>query len=224
MSLKDLLRKNIVLDSCAGKDKEKEVDKKPTFDGADSEKYVMQDMKIKAANAISSWCETDDLKDDEDSAARLQALFIGIVDVNKDGEITDDEQNYLEALLNYAWDYLSIRGIDDDDIDLLLNEWDAGAADRIMDLLNGSAPDGDDDIDSFAFGTNDQEVVFDGVFKNVVSFLHGVKTKIHKRISGMVRLSGAQKSAVRKMHMRSHSAGAMLKRAKSMRARKRSGL
>ena len=224
MSLRDLLRQNIVLDSCAGKDKEKKQVEKPTFDSVDAAKYAMQDMKIKAANAISSWCETDDLKDDEDSAARLQALFIGIVDVNKDGELTGDEQNYLEALLNYAWDYLTSRSVDDDDIDLLLNEWDAGAADRIMDLLNGSAPDGDDDIDSFAFGDDENGAVFDGVFKNVISFVHGVKTKIHKRISGMVRLSSGQKSAIRKMHMKSHSAGAMLKRAKSMRMRKRSGL
>lgn len=220
MSLKDLLRKNIVLDSCTGKDKEKKDDKKPTFDGVDAEKYAMQDMKLKAANAISSWCETDDLGDDEDSAARLQALFIGIVDVNKDGELTDDESTYLEALLNYGWDYLSSRGIDDDDIDLLLNEWDAGAADRIMDLLNGSAPDGDDDIDSFAFGDDENGAVFDAVYKNVVAVRGGKKVRIHKRVSGAVRLSPKQKNHMRQMQLKSHSAGAQMHRMKSMKVRK----
>ena len=37
----------------------------------------------------------DDLEGDENSAARLQSLFIGIVDVNKDGEITDDEEKIM---------------------------------------------------------------------------------------------------------------------------------
>ena len=154
----------------------------------------------------------------------MQILFFGIVDFNGDGEIGNDEQDYLDALLNYAWEYLARKDITDEDIDLLLNEWDSEAADRVMDFLNGDDAD-EDDLDNFAFGDDAQEPIFDAVFKNVISFVHGVKSKIHKRISGAPsKRSAKQKLAVRKMHMKSHSAGAMMKRAKSMRMRKRSGL
>lgn len=224
MNLSDLLRRNIVLDSCGDKEKV-DTKKSPTLDAVNESaaKYAMQDMKLKAASAISEWKNSDDMGDDENSADRLQGLLVGIVDANKDGELSEEESNYLEALLNYAWDYLSGKGIDDSDIDLLLNEFDAEAADRIMDLLNGGESD-DDDLDSFAFGDDAQEAVFDAVYKNVVAVRGGKKVRLHKRISGSVRLSPKQKVGIRKMQMKSHSAGAMMKRMKSMKLRKRSGL
>jgi hypothetical protein len=224
MNLSDLLRRNIVLDSCGDKEKV-DTKKKPTLDAANESaaKYAMQDMKLKAASAIESWKSSDELGDDETSANRLQSLFIGIVDVNKDGELSEEENNYLEALLNYAWDYLSSKGIDDDDIDLLLNEFDEEAADRIMDLLNGDGVD-EDDLDTFAFSDDAQEAVFDAVYKNVMAVRGGKKVRLHKRISGAVHLSAKQKIGIRKMQMKSHSAGAMMHRMKSMKLRKRSGL
>jgi hypothetical protein len=182
----------------------------------------MQDMKIKAANAIQAWKETDDLGDDETNAERLMNLFVGIVDANKDGEISEEESNYLEALLNYAWDYLSERGIDEDDIESLLNDFDADAADRVMDLLNGESDD--DDLDSFAFGDDEQEAVFDAVYKNVAAVRGGKKVRLRKKISGSVRLTAKQKVAIRKMQLKSHSAGAQMKRMKSLKVRKHMGM
>lgn len=224
MNFSDLLRRNIVLDGCGDKEKV-DTKKQPTLDAVSecAAKYAMQDMKLKAASAISEWKNSDELGDDESSADRLQSLFVGIVDLNKDGELSEEESNYLEALLNYAWDYLTEKGIDDDDIDLLLNEFDAEAADRIMDLLNGDGAD-EDDLDAFAFGDDAQEAVFDAVYKNVVAVRGGKKVRLHKRISGMVRLSAKQKIGIRKMQLKSHSAAAVMHRMKSMRLRKRSGL
>jgi hypothetical protein len=221
MSLSDLLRRNVTLDGCGDKIETK---KKPTLDAISesAEKYAMQDMKIKAANAIQAWKETDDLGDDETNAERLMNLFVGIVDANKDGEISEEESNYLEALLNYAWDYLSERGIDEDDIESLLNDFDADAADRVMDLLNGESDD--DDLDSFAFGDDEQEAVFDAVYKNVAAVRGGKKVRLRKKISGSVRLTAKQKVAIRKMQLKSHSAGAQMKRMKSLKVRKHMGM
>ena len=150
MSLIDLLRKSVLLDGCATKEVEiKDSIVLDDVSGDDAAKYGMQDIKLKAATAISTWCETDDLDDDESAADRLQSLFIGIVDINKDGELNDEESELLDMLLNVAWDYLEAQGVDEDAISGLLNDWDAAAADRVMDLLNGSMPDGDDSIASF---------------------------------------------------------------------------
>lgn len=205
---------------------------KPVFDSVSASDpatlYTLQDIRLKAAAAVQTWCETDDLGEDETNAMRLQALLMGIVDANLDGEIGPDEADFFEEVLNVAWDYLSSKGIPDDDIDLLLNEWDAAAGDRIMDIMNGELPDGDeesmDDVDNFAFG-EDQESVFDSaVYKKVTAVRGGKKIRIKKRVSGTVRLSAAQKLGVRKMLTKSHSSAASMRRKRSMRLRDSMGL
>ncbi|MCP5245678.1 MAG: hypothetical protein H6937_06945 [Burkholderiales bacterium] len=189
-----------------------------------SENYTMTDMKMSAASAIQQWVETDDLGDNESSSDRLFALMVGIADENKDGDITDEEQDVLEMALEAAWDYLSGKGVEDDDIDALLNEWDNDAAERVRDLVASVLPEGEDaegeDIDSFAFDS----VALDAAYKNKVAVRGGKKVRIRKRVSGTVRLSAKQKLAIRKARMKSHSASAKMRRAKSMRVRRKAGL
>lgn len=205
---------------------------KPVFDSVSASDpatlYTLQDIRVKAAAAVQTWCETDDLGEDETNAMRLQALLMGIVDANLDGEIGPDEADFFEEVLNVAWDYLSSKGIPDDDIDLLLNEWDAAAGDRIMDILIGELPDGDEasmnDIDNFAFGS-DQGSVFDSaVYKNRMAVHGGKKMRVRVRVAGTSHRSAAQKLAMRKAQAKSHSAGAQVHRNRSMRIRESSGL
>ena len=224
MSLQDLLRQAMAQQEKPTPDKKTTV----IFDSvgnASLATYTLQDLKLKASAAVQTWCESDDLDDNEGAALRLQALLIGIIDDNKNGEIDEDEADAFEALLNNAWNYMSSKGVDDDDIDLLLNDWDDDAADRVMDLVTGSLPDEDDaiaEMNDFAFAQKDDEAVFDSTFKNVMAVRHGKKMRIRKRLSGSVRLSGKQKMAIHKMHMKSHSAKAMMGRMKSMRMRRKS--
>ena len=161
-------------------------------------------------------------------ADRLLALVVGIADADKDGEISDDEQAVCDAVLENMWDYLSAKGVSDDDCDALLNEWDAGAADRVYDLLVSALPDGEEasaaDLDSFAFDGDSDGAVFDAVYKKKLVIKHGKKVRINKRVSGHVRLSAKQKISIRKMLRKSHSAVATMRRMKSNRIRKASGL
>jgi hypothetical protein len=221
--IKDLMRSAL-------KPKEKE---KPVFDAVDDSAslagagtYAEQDIKVKTASAIQQWAEADDLDDGETYADRLIALLVGIVDANKDGEVSDDEAMVLDVALNCAFDYLAQYGVDEEDAGLLLNDWDADAAERIRDLIAASLPEGeaaDADIDAFAFGDN-QEPMMDAVYKKTIAVRHGRKVKINKRISGTVRLSARQKLAIRKAQMKSGSAVAMARRLKSMRVRRKMGL
>lgn len=230
--ISDLLRdksnfvtgKGVALDGCDDKKK-----KAKALDavGEAAANYTISDMKVKAASAVQQWVEDDvPLGEGETQADRLYALLLGMADANHDGEIGDDEADAYGMVANFAWDYLASKGADESDIDALLNEWDGDAADRIRDLVQGALPDGDgadDEINEFAFGEDDEGAVFDSVFKRVISFVNGVKTKIKKRISGTVRRSGAQKAAIKKAQIKSHSAGAMMKRAKSMMKRRKAG-
>lgn len=198
----------------------------PTIAGADD--YTVADISMSAVAAVQQWAETDDLDDGESYADRLMALFVGIADTNKDGDITDDEQGVLQVALNAAWDYLVKLGVTDEDAGALLNDWDDDTADRVRDLVASALPDGDDEasaeIDNFVFSDDDQEPALDAVYRKVLAVRGGKKMRIRKRISGTVRLSAKQKLAIRKARMKSHSAGAMMRRMKSMRLRQKSGL
>jgi len=207
-------------------DSANDADKEPTLDGADD--YTLRDIRMSAVAAVQQWVETDDLDEGENSADRLMALFVGIADANKDGEITEDEQGVLEVALNAAWDYLVKLGVSEEDVETLLNDWDEDAAERVRDLVASVLPEGEDeagaDIDSFVFSAEDQEPALDAVYKKKLVIRGGKKVRINKRISGKVRLSAKQKVAIRKARMKSHSAGAMMRRMKSMRLRRKTGL
>lgn len=200
-----------------------------TFDEAGApppgaDQYSVQYLKMAAAANIQEWAETDDLDGGETYANRLMGQMVGIADQNKDGEITEDEQDVLDVALNAAWDYLSSLGVSDEDCSSLLNDWDDDTADRVRDLVASALPDGEDaageHMDDFTFGSEDQEPALDAVYKKVLAVRHGKKVRINRRMSGTVRLSAKQKVAIRKALMRSHSATAMMRRMRSMRVRR----
>lgn len=190
--------------------------------------YAETDIKLKSVAAIQEWLNTDTLEDGETSADRLMSLFVGIADANKDGELTDDEQDVVNLALNSAFDYFVGKGVDEADAESLLSDWAPDVADRVRELLVSGMPEGEDaeaaEIDNFAFGEGDQEAALDAVYKKRMVIRAGKKVRINKRISGHVRLSARQKVAIAKMQRRSHSGAAMAHRAKSMRMSRRMGL
>ncbi|MFM0608683.1 hypothetical protein PQR05_29555 [Paraburkholderia sediminicola] len=207
-------------------------------DNSPAADYASAQLRVSAASIVQAFAatNTDDLGEDETLADRLLMLCIGTIDADKDGEIDDDEAKVAEVLLNFIWDYMSAKGVSDDDLDALLNDWDAEAAARVKDLLADSIPTDDeeaaDDVDSFAFDEDSEtaifdstgEVIYDAAYKKRVVVRHGKKMKVMKRVSGRVRLSAKQKIAVRKMQRKAHTASATIKRIKSMKIRRRAGL
>lgn len=202
-------------------------------DGAQTGGFALQTISMQAVAAVQTWAESDDLGEGEGAADRLIALLIGIADQDKDGELTEDEQAIVETAMNEAWNYMAAKGADEGDLDTLFNSDDQEASNaaglRIIELLADTLPDGDDEageeMDAFVLnGAEDQEAVFDAVYKKKIAVRNGRKVMIRKRVSGTVRLSAKQKVAVRKMLMKSHGSKAMARRMKSMRRRKSMGL
>jgi hypothetical protein len=185
--------------------------------------YTAADIALQTIAVLQQWSMTDDLDAGETLADRLKGMLVGIADANHDGEITEDEQDVLDVALQAASNYLEGLGVDQADMQALLGDFDAAAAERVMDLMTASLPDGDDsDIDAFVF--DDEEAVFDAVYKKKIAVRKGKKVIINKRISGVIKLSPKQKMAIKKALMKSHSAAAKVMRMKSMRVRKRLGL
>lgn len=199
-----------VLDKCD--------DKEMVMDAAES--YAMADLTVKAVNALQEWVETDDLDEGEGLGDRLFALMVGLADADMDGEIGDDEIAIFEEAANAAGDYLSEKGVSDDDIGALLNDFDNEVAARVQELLAERLPEGDaasEEADMFAFGEGE---ALDAVYKKKIAIRKGKKVWVNKRISGTVRLSAKQKLAIRKAVRKSGTAKAQMRRMKSMRIRR----
>ncbi|WP_428383789.1 hypothetical protein [Nevskia ramosa] len=207
---------------------------KPVFDSVAAifdaaEAYAASDAKMKVASMLQEFAATSDadLDEGETFADRLFALLIGCVDADKNGELDDDENEMLVACMESAWDYLSSKGVSDEDIGALLNDGDPDAAMRVIEMLNGVMEDmGDDgqseDMDAFAFGGDGETM--DAAYKKVTAFRKGKKVRINKRVSGTVRLSAKQKMSIRKALRKAGGARAMMRRKRTNNIRKKSGM
>jgi len=183
-----------------------------------------EEMRQDAVSIVQEWAESE-LEESEGFGDRLYALIVGTAS-DGDDDLTDDEAEYAAMLAEQVGDYLEGKGIDAADIDSLLADdpsFENDVAARIHDALLDKLPQGEDamldDADKFVSGEDDE--MLDAVYKKVVAIRGGKKVRIKKRISGRVRLTAAQKGAVRKMQRRAFSGAAKMKRAKSMRMRTR---
>lgn len=184
-------------------------------------------LKIEVASTVSAWAETDtnDLDAGETLADRFDAMMVGLVDNDKNGELDDDELQVLDIAYNIAFDVLTSRGASPDDVVAMLNEADETAAENIQELLINTGVDGEDaelaDINAaaFEFDEDSDGAVMDATYKRKVAIRNGKKVIIRKRIAGTVRLTAKQKMAIKKMQRKSHSGKARMKRLKSLRRR-----
>lgn len=195
--------------------------------------FDKQHIEKMTLSAINVWAGTDDLDKGETAADRLMGLLVGVADEDHDGEITEDEQAVLDVALPAAYDYLVTLGVSEEDAESLLNDWPADVGERVREQVALALPAGDEAedaaIDALVFTPADQEPVFDSAtmdaaYKKKVAVRGGRKVIIRKRIAGVVHLSGKQKVALRKARAKAFTAGAMARRAKSMRLRKSMGL
>ncbi len=217
----------VTLDSGAGD---------PGQTSADSD-YVSQNVAVMTGAAIVEWLETmpEELGVGVDGAAgetfadRLYAMLVGIADEDQSGDLSPDETEVLNMAMATAADFLSSYGVSDDDITALLENGDEGAATRVRTLLASVMPSDDDGmaaVDDFVFGPESEESTFDsgsGPTRKVTVFRDGQKTVANRRV-GAVHLSAAQKAGLKKARVRSNSAAAQMKRARSMRARRKAGM
>jgi hypothetical protein len=183
---------------------------------------ITDEMRQEAAGIVAEWADSE-LETGEGYADRLYALIVGAAGGGDDDEdLTDDQAQYAAILAELVGDYLEGKKIPEDDVDTLLGGdlEDNDLAARIHDVLLDSMPQGDDammdDTEKFVLGESD-DAMLDATYKKVMAIRAGKKVRIKKRIAGRVRLTAAQKGAVRKMQRKAFSGAAKMKRARSMR-------
>ena len=195
---------------------------------ADSPLYS-DDMRRDAVSVVQEWAETsdDDLDENEGLGDRLLALIAGTASEGEQ-DLTDEEAEYAAAVAELVGDYLESKGITADDVQALVGDFsfDNDVAERVHEALLDKLPQGDeavlDDAGRFIDGDDDQ--LLDAAYRKTLAIRGGKKVRINKRIAGNVRLSAKQKVAVRKMQRKAFSGAAKMKRAKSMRLRRRMGM
>lgn len=186
-------------------------------------------MRRDTTYVIKEWSETttEDLGEGEGLGDRLLALVVGTA-ADSETDLTEDEAEYAGMVAELLGDYLIGKGIAEDDVQALVysGDFDNAVADRVHEALLDKLPQGEDamldDADNFVDG--DEDKMLDATYRKVIAVRGGKKVKLNKRIAGTIRLNAAQKAAVRKMQRKAFSGGAKMRRAKSMRVRKKMGL
>ena len=197
--------------------------------------FTIQDIRHDAVAAVRGWLDDANLDDGETLSDRLRGMLIGVVDDTIDDRpLDDDEHVVLDTARFAAWRYLARKGAPEEDLELLIDDWDDAAAERVRDLIVDAMPDKDDDEDEDDEDEDDDDddddedednkSIFDAVYKKAFVFRDGKKVKKMKRVSGKVRLSAAQKVALRKATRKANRAGVRVKRMKTMRVRKSRGM
>lgn len=181
-----------------------------------------------AARIVEEFAETE-LEEGEDLGERLLALIVGATDADFDGEIGEEEAEEAAFMVELVADALVNFGVPEADAVELLEDFDSDVAERVHELLLDKLPEGEDAmLDSIGKFVDDgldaDNTMLDAVYKNKIVVRGGKKMKVRKRISGVVRLTGAQKVAVRKMLRKSQTGLAKMRRRKSMAKRRKLGL
>ncbi|MFV3292387.1 MULTISPECIES: hypothetical protein [Pseudomonas] len=200
------------------------------LDGANSDVpdiVYSDDMRQDAVRVVREWLESEDLGPDEGYGDRLLALIVGTA-AHSDTDLTDDEIEYGGMVAELVGDYLVEKGIPEDDVDALLGdgEFNNDVAERVHEALLDKMPNGEEAMldDAGRFVDGDDADMLDATYRKVFAVRGGKKVRMNKRIAGTVRLTAAQKSAVRKMQRKAFSGAAKIRRAKSMRLRQKMGL
>jgi len=196
---------------------------------------AMADIRTKAAYAVQTWAETDDLDKGESLYDRLDALVSAIADggIDLDGNpATDDTDDVYMVAIQAASDYMSALGADDGDLETLFNGKDDDARDeaanRLIEFLVDSMGDEDqaeDMLNAFAFDMDSDGSVFDSAnFKKIPVIRNGKRTMMKKRQGPKQKRTPKQKAATLKMGRRAHSSQANARRQKSLNIGKKMNL
>ena len=195
------------------------------------EVFARQQARTQAMSAVLAWVEEGDY-----IYTALDEFICGVADLDGDFEISDEEEAVYNAVWQQVPDALQTLGADESDVNEMVNSEDNDAAARIGKALSAdmdeTTADDEEIIAGFALGedavfenaSDDPEgrhMILEATYKRRKVVRDGKVQVIRKRISGKVRLSAAQKAALRKARRKANTGAAKLARRKSMRIRSR---
>lgn len=185
----------------------------------------------------------NDLDENELPSDRLDSLIAGLSAGGDDDEEFEADESTVDIIIANVQDALATLGVDDSMISAMFGG-DADADEAIeaaAEIIESNKPQGEDDleefIDVFAYGeAEDDDLLLDGValgktttksgkfgkivYKAVKAIRNGKVSIVNKRVSGKVKLSAKQRSALKKAVKKAGSSGAIKRRMRSMKKSK----
>lgn len=181
--------------------------------------FSKKQAKASAMAAALTWVDEGDF-----SFASLDVLVVGLSDADEDGEITDEEEDVYNDILQETASALVALGGEAKNVEDFINNEDdkAGAklGSRLASALDDIDTDDDEIVSRFATGG----AVFEcAVFEAVEKVIKGGEVKYVKKRMKKRRMTAKQRAALKKARRKSNTSAARRNRAKSMKVREQRG-
>lgn len=182
------------------------------------ERRFNEDRRSVAASMLLEWVSEGEPTWDSFSAMAI--TMAGLDDLDDDTDYTDEQvDDYNQALSDLAYAAIAL-GADQDVVTTLIDDESDDAASEVYDTLS-DVDDEDEAIAQYAIAGDDDDAMFEAPRIKVVRA--GKVVLIRKRLK-KVRRTAAQKAALKKARLKSHTSTAALHRRKSLKVRQKRGM
>lgn len=192
------------------------------FEEGPSEESRIEDLggmqtRSQAMAVVLTWVDEKDF-----SIGALDAIAQGIADVDGDGELDEAETEELDSMFDAIAEAIVSLGGDQSAVDTFIADGDDDSGKRLGEFLSSKLDemDADDDllVSRFAVG---ESLIAEAAARRVVR--NGQIRWIKKRTT-KIRLSAAQRAALKKARRKAHTGAARIARKKAMKVRQQKGL
>jgi hypothetical protein len=184
----------------------------------DAGAFAGQQQRAAAMATVLTWLDEKDFSFDA-----INALVIGMVDLDGDDEIGDDEEQDYNEFLACVGTALTKLGASPENVTSFLDDEEDDQGGKLGKFLgkklDGVSVDDNQLVTRYATATGSESI-----FESTTKVVRNGQIVLKKKRVKKYRMSAAQRQALKKARRKSHSAAAKRNRAKSMRMRKKRGL
>ncbi len=195
----------------------------PIFEADDPDAGAVEDFADRQVRSAAMAVAIGWVNEEDYTYAALDATVVGMVDIDGDEEVGEDEEADYNDLLSAVAEALVRLGGSESNVLAFIEDEDDAAGEKLgkhlaAKLENTTASD-DDIINRFAMRSG--EAILEAGTRKVV---RDGKIVIKKKRVKKYRMSAAQRQALKKARRKANTAAARRARKKSMRVRKKMGL
>ena len=185
---------------------------------AAADNFTDQQLRSMAMSVSLTW-----VNDGEHTFEALDALAVGMIDLDDDGEVSEDEEDDYNDLLSAVAEALIRLGASAENVVAFIDDEDDDAGAKLGEFISGklAASEIDDDEVIMRHVTTQ---IGDAIFEATVKVVRNGKVVLKKKRIKKYRMSAAQRQALKKARRKANSSTARRNRRKSMRMRKQRNL
>jgi len=185
-------------------------------DPADIDRFIGQQIKLQAMSSLLSWID-----DWNHEFKTLDAMLLGIADMDGDEEISKDEEDFYNDLLAGVGDAMLELGADRNLVDKFLNDEDSQAGKKIAEFLADKLNLMDTRPDELVINHG---LAVPMVMESTETIIRGGQVVIKKKRVRKKKITSLQKQAAKKNLRKAMSGLSRQKRERSLRIGKNRGI